>query len=67
MVGLHFSDPEAKAELESRKRLRDLEFLKDQIGEDTYVLSLTFCGYSKKDAQTEASLLKMDSRFKRRA
>lgn len=58
MTLLHYSDPESKAELEARKRLRDLEWLKNQIGESTYVASLINYGYSEKDAQTELNLLK---------
>ena len=62
----HFSDPEARAILEERKRARDLEWLKDQIGEPTYLRSLMIMGYTESEARTEASLLRMDSRYRPR-
>jgi len=58
----HFSDPEAKQDLEERKLLRDAEWKRGLIGDATYVLSLTFCGYSNKDAETELSLLKLEKK-----
>lgn len=57
---LHYSDPESKALLEERKRLRDLEWLKGQIGEQTYLTSLKIYGYSEKDAKQEFRLLELE-------
>ena len=37
---IHFSDPEAKAGLEERKRMRDQEWLVGQLGDATYLRSL---------------------------
>lgn len=56
---MHFSDPEAKAHLEQRKRQRDIEWLRGQIGEPAYLRSLMVMGWLEKDARTELSLLKM--------
>jgi hypothetical protein len=53
----HFSDSEARAILEDRKRRRDAEWLLGQIGEATYLRSLMILGYLEKDARTELSLL----------
>lgn len=63
---LHFSDPEAKAALEERKRQRDLEWLKEQINDIAYIRSLMIDGMLEKDARIELSLLKMNKkeRFK---
>lgn len=58
----HFSDPEAKKDLEERKLLRDAEWNRGVIGDAAYVLSLTFCGYTRKDAETELSLLKLEKK-----
>ena len=60
MSFLHHSDPEAKAELEARKRLRDIEWLKGQIGDEVYLASLKCCGIPRKDAVTELNLLKLE-------
>lgn len=55
-----FSEPEHWKTLRFRKEQRDEEFRKGQIGEPTYLLSLEFLGYLKREAQTELSLLKME-------
>lgn len=56
---IHYSDPEAKAELEARKRLRDLEWLRGQIGDEVYLASLKCYGIPRKDALIELNLLKL--------
>lgn len=58
---IHFSEPEAKALLEERKRLRDAEWLRKQIGDATYLRSLMILGYSDNDARVELKLRKMES------
>lgn len=67
MTMLHYSDPEAKAHLEARKCQRDLEWLKDQIGDATYLRSLMIDGMLEKDARVELSHLKMAKRDRWRA
>ena len=66
MVAMHFTDPEAKAELEARKRLRDQEWLAGQLGDATYLRSLMIYGYGDRDAQTELNLLKLAKDGRRR-
>lgn len=56
---MHYSDPEARAMLEHRKRQRDLEFLRGQIGEATYLRSLMIDGMLPDEARTELNLLRM--------
>lgn len=58
----HFSDPEARHLLDIRKQQRDAEWLRGQIGEETYKLSLRILGYLPKEAQTELNHLKMEKR-----
>ena len=58
----HFSDPEARHLLDIRKQQRDAEWLRGQIGEETYKLSLRILGYLPREAQTELNLLKMERR-----
>ena len=55
----HFSDPEARQILEQRKRQRDDEWLKGQVGEATYLRGLMILGYLPADAQVELNLLRM--------
>ena len=55
----HFSDYEANGILTARTRARDGEFLRRQIGEETYLLSLRILGYLPDEATTELNLLKM--------
>lgn len=55
----HFSDPETRQILDDRKRQRDNEWLKGQIGESTYLRSLFILGYLEKDARTELNLLRL--------
>lgn len=62
MTILSYSDPESKVLLEERKRLRDLEWLKGQIGDSTYVVSLMGYGYYEKDAEQELRLLQLEKR-----
>ncbi len=50
---------EARTILEARKRERDNEWLRNQLGEPTYLLSLRILGYSPADAETELSMLRM--------
>lgn len=50
---LHYSDPESRALLAERKRLRDLEYLRGQVGEATYLRSLMIMGYLPDEARTE--------------
>ena len=59
MTIFSYSDPEAKALLEERKRLRDIEWLKGQLGDETYVCSLKIYGYKEKDAKQELRLLQL--------
>ena len=58
----HYSDPEARAELEQRKAQRDLEWLKGQIGDATYLTSLRILRYAERDAKSELNLLRMSKR-----
>ena len=53
-----FHDSEARTILADRKRQRDAEWLRGQIGEPTYLLSLQILGYLEKDARTALSLLR---------
>lgn len=55
----HFYDPEARQILQQRKMQRDNEWLKGQIGEPTYLLSLRILGYLPDEASTEFNLLGM--------
>ena len=50
---LHYSDPESRALLAERKQLRDLEYLRGQVGEATYLRSLMIMGYLPDEARTE--------------
>jgi hypothetical protein len=61
-VNLHFSDPEAPAVLDMKKLRMDQCWRKQQIGDLTYIRSLTFCGYSPTEAATELNLLKLERR-----
>lgn len=58
----HFSDQEARQVLNERKIARDAEWLRGQIGEPTYLLSLRILGYLPDEARTELNLLKMERR-----
>ena len=57
---MNYQDPETRHILDDRKRQRDSEWLKNQIGEATYLRSLMILGYGDRDAQTELNLLKME-------
>ena len=65
-LGLHFvldrRDPEHWRTLRFRKEQRDREYLQGQIGEATYLLSVSFLGYTDREARTELGLLKMEKR-----
>ena len=56
------TDPEHWQTLRFRKEQRDEEFRAGQITEDVYILSLSFLGYLRREAQTEANLIKLDRR-----
>ena len=58
----HFSDAERPAHLDMQKLRMDQLWRKGQIGDATYVRSLTFYGYSPSEATTELNLLKMERR-----
>jgi hypothetical protein len=60
-------DPEHWQTLQFRKEQRDNELRKGQIGEDTYILSIKFLGYTEREARTELSLLKMEKANGQRA
>lgn len=55
----HFSDQEARAILHERKRQRDDEWLRGQVGEATYLRGLMILGYLPDEARTELALLRM--------
>jgi hypothetical protein len=55
-----FSDPERPQFLDMQKLRMDQCWRKKQIGDATYIRSLTFYGYSVSDAITELNLLKME-------
>lgn len=54
-------DPEARMLLDDRKRERDNEWLRRQVGDATYLRGLMILGYLPRDAETELNLLKMES------
>lgn len=58
MISWH--DPEARMLLDDRKRERDNEWLRRQVGDATYLIGLRILGYLPKDAQTELNLLRME-------
>ncbi len=62
----HFNDPERPAELDMRKLSMDQAWRKGQIGDATYVRSLTFYGYLPKEATVELNLLKLENEWKDR-
>jgi hypothetical protein len=55
------SDPERPQMLDMHKLRMDQAWRKGQIGDATYVRSLTFYGYLPKEAITELNLLKMEN------
>lgn len=67
MVMLSYSDPETKAELEARKRIRDQDWLRGVLGDAAYVTSLTIYGWSKQDAESELRELRSMQRNKWRS
>jgi hypothetical protein len=58
----HFSDSERPALLDMQKLRMDQAWRKGQIGDATYIRSLTFYGYLPKEATVELNLLKMEKR-----
>lgn len=56
---MSWHDPDTRSILNARKRERDNEWLRGQIGEPAYLRSLMILGYLEKDARVELSLLKM--------
>lgn len=54
----HYSDPEARHLLDIRKQQRDAEWLRDVIGDRTYLVSLQILGYAPNDAKTELAILR---------
>lgn len=53
-------DPEARRLLDDRKRERDNEWLRRQVGDATYLRGLMILGYLPRDAETELNLLRME-------
>ena len=56
----HFSDPERPALLDMQKLRIDQHWRRREIGDATYVRSLTFYGYLPKDANVELNLLRLE-------
>lgn len=57
---MNWHDPDHVREiLESRKRDRDNEWLRRQVGDATYLIGLRILGYLPRDAETELNLLRM--------
>ena len=56
------SDPERPQLLDMQKLRLDQCWRRKEIGDLTYIRSLTFYGYLPKDAATELNLLKMEQR-----
>lgn len=54
----HFSDSEARQILQARKAERDNEWLRKQIGENTYLRSLMILGYPLDEARMELNQLR---------
>lgn len=57
------SDPERPAYLDMQKLRMDQAWRRVQIGDATYVRSLTFCGYLPSEAITELNHLKLEKRM----
>lgn len=57
-----YSDPERPAQIDMQKLRMDQCWRKGEIGDSTYIRSLTFCGYLPKEATTELNLLKMENK-----
>jgi hypothetical protein len=51
-------DPEARSILNARKTERDNEWLRKQIGENTYLRSLMILGYPLDEARMELNQLR---------
>ena len=56
----HFSDPERTVLLDMQKLRMDQCWRKGEIGDLTYIRSLTFYGYLPKDANVELNLLRLE-------
>lgn len=50
---MNWHDPEARRLLDDRKRERDNEWLRRQVGNATYLRGLMILGYLPKDAERE--------------
>jgi hypothetical protein len=59
---ISFSDPERAELLDMQKLRMDQCWRNKQIGDLTYIRSLTFYGYLPKDAITELNLLKLEKK-----
>jgi hypothetical protein len=57
---IHFSDPERHKILDMKKLAMDQAWRKKQIGDLTYIRSLTFYNYTVDEAVTELNLLKLE-------
>lgn len=55
-----FSEPERPAMLDMQKLRLDQCWRKKEIGDLTYLRSLSIMGYVPRDAQTELNLLKLE-------
>jgi len=53
-------DPEFWRDLADRKIQRDSEYLAGKIGRPTYLRSLMIYGFTKREAETELSLLELN-------
>lgn len=56
---MNWHDPEARQMLDDRKRQRDNEWLRRQVGDATYLVGLRILGYLPRDAETELNLLRL--------
>lgn len=57
------SDPERPTYLDMQKLRMDQTWRLGQIGDATYIRSLTFYGFSPKEANCELNLLKLEKRM----
>lgn len=55
-----YQEPERPAMLDMKKLRMDHAWVKNQIGDVTYLRSLFFLGYSSNDAIVELNLLKLE-------
>lgn len=57
---MNWHDSEARMLLDDRKRERDNEWLRRQVGDATYLIGLRILDYLPRDAETELNLLRME-------